>query len=60
MKLKFILCIVLTVLFSEGIVRAQIPVEILCGDKKASFDLMFFKYLKQKNGMSFNVFFKTL
>lgn len=31
---------------------AQIPVEILAGDKKASFDLMFFKFIKNKAGQN--------
>jgi hypothetical protein len=43
---KFILCLSLLAL-SKG-AMAQIPVEILAGDKKASFDLMFFKFFKNK------------
>jgi hypothetical protein len=30
--------------------QAQIPVEILGGDKKVSFDLMFFQFFKNKAG----------
>lgn len=39
-------------LLLAGSVRAQIPVEILGGDKKASFDLMFFRFFKEKSGQN--------
>lgn len=37
--------------------NAQIPVEILLGHEKTSFDLMFFKYLKKHDGNNFRVLF---
>lgn len=39
-------------LLFAGSVGAQIPVEILGGDKKASFDLMFFRFFKNKTGQN--------
>lgn len=36
---------------------AQIPVEILLGHEKTSFDLMFFKYLKKQDGTNSRVLF---
>lgn len=42
--------------FSQN-VSAQIPVEILGGDKKASFDLMFFKFFKNKEGQNSKLLF---
>ncbi len=36
---------------------AQIPVEVFAGDKKASFDLMFFKFFKSKEGQNSNFLF---
>ena len=39
-------------IFVAQILHAQIPVEIFGGDKKASFDLMFFKFFKNKTGQN--------
>ena len=50
MKLKFFSLFVL--LFGVSTGQAQIPVEVFGGDKKASFDLMFFKFFKNKKGQS--------
>lgn len=36
---------------------AQIPVEVFGGDKKASFDLMFFKFFKNKEGQNSKLLF---
>jgi hypothetical protein len=47
---KFILC--LFMLAFCKVVSAQIPVEVFSGDKKASFDLMFFKFFKNKEGQN--------
>lgn len=38
-------------------VSAQIPVELFGGDKKASFDLMFFKFFKNKEGQNSKLLF---
>lgn len=53
---KFLLISVLTLLASLN-AKAQIPVEVVFGDKQASFDLMFFKYLKDKNDENTNLLF---
>lgn len=50
MKHKFLIIIFLLIWTQEA--QAQIPVEIFGGDKRASFDLMFFKYLKNKTGQN--------
>lgn len=47
---KFIFCFFILAFWQN--VSAQIPVEIFGGDKKASFDLMFFKFFKNKDGQS--------
>lgn len=44
------------VLFSAAVL-AQIPVEVFAGDKKASIDLMFYKYFKSKEGKNSNWLF---
>jgi hypothetical protein len=50
MKPKFFSLFILLIGVSIG--QAQIPVEIFGGDKKASFDLMFFKFFKNKEGQN--------
>jgi len=50
--MKKLLFLLLLVVFSGKNASAQIPVEIFGGDKKASFDLMFFKFFKNKNGQN--------
>ena len=40
----------MAVLLYGGIVVAQIPVEFFVGNKKATADVMFFKYIKDKKG----------
>lgn len=47
MKKCILLLAFATIPFIHGI--AQIPVEIMAGDKQASFDLMFFKFFKTKS-----------
>ena len=47
MKSKIILTAFASLFFMSG-AFAQIPVEIFAGHKKTSFDLMFFKYFKNK------------
>ena len=42
--------IVLAMLLDRGIAFAQIPVEVLTGHKKATLDIMFFKFVKTKDG----------
>ncbi|WP_421795654.1 hypothetical protein [Haliscomenobacter sp.] len=49
------LALVLFLIGSNAI--AQIPVEILLGHEKTSFDLMFFKYLKKHDGNNSRVLF---
>lgn len=49
------LALVLFLLGSNAI--AQIPVEILLGHEKTSFDLMFFKYFKKQDGNNSRVLF---
>lgn len=51
MSLRSKLTILLTaMLLTGGMAVAQIPVEIFGGHKKATLDLMFFKYFKTKSG----------
>lgn len=47
---KFIFCFFVLVFWQN--ISAQIPVEIFGGDKKASFDLMFFKFFKNKQSQN--------
>lgn len=42
--------IVMAMLLYKGIAFAQIPVEIFAGHKKATVDIMFFKFFKNKEG----------
>lgn len=44
-------------LFSEGIAFAQLPVELFAGDKKATLDIMFFRYLKNREGKNSRILF---
>lgn len=46
---RWLVCVVVWLTISN-LATAQIPVEIFAGDKKASFDLMFFKYFKNQRG----------
>lgn len=51
MKHKFLTIILLSLLiWRQNVVQAQIPVELFSGNKKVSFDLMFFKFFKNKEG----------
>jgi len=43
-----IFSLVIAMLLFRGIAFAQIPVEVFAGDKKATLDIMFFKYFKRK------------
>jgi hypothetical protein len=56
MKFKIILIIITSFIYLNG-VMAQIPVEVFAGDKKTSFDLMFFKFVKNKEVNSKFLFF---
>jgi hypothetical protein len=40
----------MAMLLSRGIAFAQIPVEVFAGHKKATVDIMFFKFIKNKEG----------
>lgn len=52
-----LLLIIVPLLWTSGL-QAQIPVEVFGGDKKASFDVMFFKFFKNKEGQnSYFLFF---
>jgi len=51
MKNKITLCI-LAMLLNRSIAFAQIPVEIFGGHEKATIDIMFFKYFKNKEGQN--------
>lgn len=53
--MKLILTITLS--FFCGSVIAQIPVEIFGGDKKATFDILFFKFFKNKEKQNTNFLF---
>lgn len=55
MKNKLI--IVLVMLLFRGIAFAQIPVEVFAGHKKATVDIMFFRYFKNKEGKNSNFLF---
>lgn len=51
MKYSFkIFFVVIALLLFRGIAFAQIPVEVFTGHKKATVDIMFFKFIKNKNG----------
>lgn len=51
MNINFkILFVVIVMLLFRGIAFAQIPVEVFAGHKKATVDIMFFKYFKNKEG----------
>jgi hypothetical protein len=53
MKYNFkIIFIVTAMLLFRGIAIAQIPVEVFTGYKKATVDIMFFKFLKNKEGLN--------
>jgi len=53
MKLNFKICFIAMAMFlSGGIAIAQIPVEVFVGHKKATVDIMFFKYFKNKDGQN--------
>lgn len=56
-KTKFIIISVLVSLIKISDTNAQIPVEVFAGNKKASFDAMFFKYFKNKNAENSKVLF---
>lgn len=45
-----IILVVIAMLLFRGIAFAQIPVEVFIGYKKATVDVMFFKFIKNKNG----------
>lgn len=47
MKSKIIFTVIASLIFMSGAI-AQIPVEVFAGHNKTSFDLMFFKYFKNK------------
>ncbi|MEY3420565.1 MAG: hypothetical protein RIR48_850, partial [Bacteroidota bacterium] len=46
------LFVVIAMLLFRGIAFAQIPVEVFAGHKKATVDIMFFKYFKNKDGQN--------
>ena len=46
------LAIALAMLLLSGIAFAQTPVEVFVGHKKATFDVMFFKFFKNKEGQN--------
>lgn len=48
--LNQIIFIVAVLLISKGTAFGQIPAEVFLGDKKATVDLMFFRFLKNNNG----------
>lgn len=53
MKLNFkILFVVMAMLLFRGIAFAQIPVEVFVGHKKATADIMFFKFFKNKEAQN--------
>lgn len=51
MKNKFVLFLWALFLFSNTTV-AQIPVEVFGGDKKSTIDIMFFRFIKNKEGQN--------
>lgn len=51
MKYSFkIFFVVMATLLFRGVAFAQIPVEVFAGHKKATVDIMFFKFIKNKEG----------
>jgi hypothetical protein len=57
MKHKALLFFVIVMVYTIEISIAQIPVEVVGGHQKASFDLMFFKFFKKKTGQNSNFLF---
>lgn len=47
-KIKLVIILICFISAISGTIKAQIPVEVFGGHKKASFDVMFFKYFKNK------------
>ena len=47
-----ILLFLITTVLCRTVVIAQIPIEVFAGDKKASLDVMFFKYFKNKQSQN--------
>lgn len=56
MKNKLIL-VVLATLLTRIVASSQIPVEAFAGNKKATLDIMFFKFIKNKDGQQSNFLF---
>lgn len=53
MRVNFkILFVVMATLLFRGVAVAQIPVEVFAGHKKATLDIMFFKFFKNKEGQN--------
>lgn len=53
MRLNFkMYLLVMAMLLFRGFAFAQIPVEVFAGHKKATVDIMFFKYFKNKDGQN--------
>lgn len=58
MNLNFkILFVAMATLHFRGVAVAQIPVEVFAGHKKSTVDIMFFKFLKNKEGQNSNWLF---
>lgn len=58
MKQNFKLLIAaMTMLLFRSIAMAQIPVEVFAGDKKATVDILFFRFIKNKEGHNSNILF---
>jgi hypothetical protein len=52
LHLKIIFVGITVMLLFRGIAVAQIPVEVFAGHKKATVDIMFFKFIKNKEGQN--------
>ena len=58
MKQNFKLLIAaMAMLFFRSIAMAQIPVEVFAGDKKATVDILFFRFIKNKEGHNSKILF---
>lgn len=52
-----LVAVIIVMLHAGGVAFSQIPVEVFTGDKKATLDLMFFKYIKNKEGRQSPILF---
>lgn len=52
-----IIPVITALILAREMVVAQVPVEVLAGDKKATLDIMFFRFFKSREGQKSNILF---